>query len=189
MEVTTPSLDAFQAYARGTDLYRQGLCRCRPFRSFSVPWNSIPVSRWRSSCSATRTEMPENERSAVEYSKRAFALIDRVSERERLAISAVYHMRVSGDADEAAAALQLFVQTFPRASIPRSYRGSFYMSTGQFEKAARDFEEMVRLDPRSWIPHMNLTDGVRAARPVRQGCGRVEGGACARARCAGFHAA
>ena len=25
MAVTTPSLDAFQAYARGTDLYRQGL--------------------------------------------------------------------------------------------------------------------------------------------------------------------
>ena len=30
------------------------------------------------------------------------------------------------------------------------------MSTGQFEKAASDFEEMVRLDPGSWIPHMNL---------------------------------
>ena len=27
---------------------------------------------------------------------------------------------------------------------------------GEFEKAARDFEEAVRLDPRGWIPHVNL---------------------------------
>ena len=97
-------------------------------------------------------------RSSVEYSKRAFALIDRVSERERLAISAIYHMRVSGDVHEADAALQLFVQTFPRASIPRSYRGSFYLSIGEFEKSASDFEEMVRLDPRGCLPHMNLAE-------------------------------
>ena len=155
MAVTTPSLDAFQAYARGTDLYRQGLSlQAIPFFQRAVeldPGFAMAFQLLGNAYANLGERAP-----AVDYSKRAFALIDRVSERERLAIAAVYHMRVSGDADEAHAALQLFVQTFPRASIPRSYRGSFYMSTGQFEKAASDFEEMVRLDPGGRIPHMNL---------------------------------
>ena len=95
-------------------------------------------------------------RRSVEYSREAFALIDRVSERERLAISAIYHIRVTGEAEKITDALELFQQTFPRISIPRDFRGGFYYSMGEFEKAARDFEEAVRLDPRGWIPHVNL---------------------------------
>jgi tetratricopeptide (TPR) repeat protein len=53
-------------------------------------------------------------------------------------------------------ALELFQQTFPRIAIPRDFRGGFYYSMGEFEKAARDFEEALRLDPRGWIPHTNL---------------------------------
>ena len=155
MAVTTPSLDAFQAYARGTDLYRQGLSlQAIPFFRRAVeldPGFAMAFQLLGNAYANVGERAP-----AVDYSKRAFALVDRVSERERLAISAVYHMRVSGDVDAADGALQLFVQTFPRATIPRTYRGSFYMSTGQFEKAASDFEETVRLDPGSWIPYMNL---------------------------------
>jgi serine/threonine protein kinase/tetratricopeptide (TPR) repeat protein len=155
--VTTPSLDAFQAYARGTDLYRQGLMlQSIPFFQRAVALDPTFAMAWQLLGNAYGNL---GERApAVEYSKRAFALIDRVSERERLAISAIYHMRVSGDVHETDAALQLFVQTFPRASIPRSYRGSFYLSIGQFEKSASDFEEMVRLDPRGRLAHMNLAE-------------------------------
>jgi tetratricopeptide (TPR) repeat protein len=98
-----------------------------------------------------------DESRQIEYSRKAFALIDFVSERERLAISAVYHMRVSGDANKASAALELFVQTFPRATIPRAYRGSFYTSMGEFERAANDYEELLRQDSHSRIGYMNLT--------------------------------
>jgi eukaryotic-like serine/threonine-protein kinase len=95
---------------------------------------------------------------SIEYSRRAFALIDRVSERERLIISAAYHLHVTGDAEESADALRLFVQTFPREARPRVYRGSFYWSMGEFEKAAQDCQEAVRLEPRSGIGYMNLME-------------------------------
>lgn len=65
-------------------------------------------------------------------------------------------MRVSGDVNKAADDLELFVQTFPRATIPRAYRGTFYESIGQFEKAAQDYEELLHNDPRSSIGYMNL---------------------------------
>jgi eukaryotic-like serine/threonine-protein kinase len=154
-EVTTPSLDAFQAYALGTEQYRRGLwLQAVPFFQRAVELDSHFAMAFQLLGNAYGNAGDESRQ--IEYSKKAFALIDRVSEREQLAISAVYHMRVSGDANKAADALELFVQTFPRATIPRANRGSFYTSMGQFERAADDYEELLRQDPRSRIGHMNL---------------------------------
>ena len=154
-EVTTPSLEAFQAYARGADHYRRGLfLQAVPFFRRAIELD--PDFAMAHQLLANAYGNAGERALSIEYSAKAFVLADSVSERERLAISAVYHMRVTGDATSAAQALRLFVETFPRASIPRSYRGTFYMSMGQFERAAEDFEEMVRLDPRGGIPRMNL---------------------------------
>ena len=133
-----------------------GACGYKPFPFSSAPRSWIPSSRWPSRCSAMRYWNAGERRRSVEYSREAFALIDRVSERERLAISAIYYIRVTGEAEKISDALELFQQTFPRISIPRDFRGGFYYSMGEFEKAARDFEEAVRLDPRGWIPYVNL---------------------------------
>src|SRR4029453_16512675 len=68
------------------------------------------------------------------------------------------YIRATGEAEKITDALELFQQTFPRISIPRDFRGGFHQSMGKFEKAALDFEEAVRLDPRGWIPYMNLME-------------------------------
>ncbi len=155
LSATTPSLDAFQAYTRGLLVFRRGLwLQAVPFLErateldpgFAMAFQVLSHAYWNAG----------ERRRSVEYSREAFALIDRVSERERLAISAIYHIRVTGEAEKIADALELFQQTFPRISIPRDFSGGFYYSIGQFEKAARDFEEAVRLDPRGWIPLVNL---------------------------------
>ena len=155
LSATTPSLDAFQAYARGLLQFRRGLwLQAVPFLErateldpeFAMAFQVLSHAYWNAA----------ERRRSVEYSRKAFALIDRVSERERLAISAIYYIRVTGEAEKIRDALELFQQTFPRISIPRDFRGGFYYSMGEFEKAARDFEEAVRLDPRGWIPHLNL---------------------------------
>jgi eukaryotic-like serine/threonine-protein kinase len=156
-QVTTPSIDAFQAYALGTAQYRRGLwLEAVPFFQRATELDPDFAMAFQLIGNAYGNA---GERAlSIEYSRRAFALIDRVSERERLAISAAYHMHVTGDAEKSADALHLFVQTFPRAPTPRNYRGTFYMTMGEFEKAARDYEESVRLDPRSWIGYMNLVE-------------------------------
>jgi tetratricopeptide (TPR) repeat protein len=156
-EVTTPSLDAFQAYARGADQYRRGLfLQAVPFFQRAVELDSNFAMAFQLLGNAYGNA--GEDALAIEYSRRAFALIDRVSERERLAIAAVYHMRVTGDAAKSADAVHLFVETFPRAPTPRAYRASFYGSMGEFERGAQDCEELVRLDPRSWIGYMSLME-------------------------------
>jgi DNA-binding winged helix-turn-helix (wHTH) protein/predicted Zn-dependent protease len=156
-EVTTPSLEAFQAYARGADQYRRGLSlQAVPFFQRAVELD--PNFAMAFQLLGNAYEGVGERALSIEYSRRAFALVDRVSERERLAISAVYYMRVAGDAAKSADAVHQFVQTFPRAPTPRAYRGAFYMSMGEFEKAAQDYEELVGLDPRSWIGYMNLME-------------------------------
>ena len=155
LSATTPSLDAFQAYARGLLQFRRGLwLQAVPFLQrateldpeFAMAFQVLSHAYWNAG----------ERRRSVEYSREAFALIDRVSERERLAISAIYYIRVTGEAEKITDALELFQQTFPRISIPRDFRGGFYYSMGEFEKAAQEFEEAVRLDSRGWIPYVNL---------------------------------
>ena len=154
-QVTTPSLDAFQAYARGADQYRRGLA-LQAIPSFQRAVELDPNFAMAFQLLGNAYDSVGERALSIDYSKKAFALVDRISERERLAITAVYDMRVAGDARRSADALHLFVQTFPRAPTPRAYRGNFYMSMGEFEKGKQDFEELVRLDPRSWIGLMNL---------------------------------
>lgn len=156
-EVTTPSLDAFEAYARGADLYRQGLtAQAIPF--FRRATELDPDFAMAFQMLGNAYESIGEQMQAIAGSERAFSLRDRVSERERLAIVAVYHMRVTGDAPNGADAVNQFVNTFPTAPTPRAYRGTFYTSIGQFENAARDFEDLLRLDPRSSIGMMNLME-------------------------------
>ena len=76
MAVTTPSLDAFQAYARGTDLYRQGLSlQAIPFFQRAValdPGFAMAFQLLGNAYANLGERAP-----AVDYSKQAFALIDR----------------------------------------------------------------------------------------------------------------
>ena len=157
LSATTPSLDAFQAYALGLAQFRRGLwLQAVPFLErateldpeFAMAFQVLSHAYWHAG----------ERRRSVEYSRKAFALVDRISERERLAISAIYYIRATGEAEKITDALELFQQTFPRISIPRDFRGGFHHSMGEFEKAALDFEEAVRLDPRGWIPYVNLME-------------------------------
>jgi tetratricopeptide (TPR) repeat protein len=129
-EVTTPSLDAFQMYARGADLHRRGFAAdAIPFFQRATELDPDFATAFHLLGNAYETTGPETL--AIACSKQAFARRDRVSERERLAITAVYHMRVTGDAAKALDAVNQFVNAYPRAPTPRAYRGTFEVSIGQ----------------------------------------------------------
>ena len=140
----TPSLDAFQAYARGLLQFRRGLwLQAVPFLErateldpeFAMAFQVLSHAYWNAG---------ERRRSA-EYSRAAFALIDRVSERERLAISAIYYIRVTGEAQKITDALELFQQrssAFHPSRLPRRFSTPW----GNL-RSGTDFERAVRLDP------------------------------------------
>jgi len=66
---------------------------------------------------------------AVESDRKAYELRDRVSERERFFITALYHRNVTGNLQQSLQTLQLWAQTYPRDILAHSLLSGF-MSQG-----------------------------------------------------------
>jgi tetratricopeptide (TPR) repeat protein len=81
---------------------------------------------------------------------------DRVSERERLEISAFYYRNVTGEFDKSLAVTELFNRTYPRDASAHYLLGNWYRDTGQYEKALEPYREASRLDPTWRLTYRNL---------------------------------
>jgi tetratricopeptide (TPR) repeat protein len=83
---------------------------------------------------------------AEEYRKKAFELKDRASEREKLYITAHYYAD-SGQFEKGNAAWELYKQTYPRDVTSYTNLSGFDLGVGDFEKALRDSQDCMRVDP------------------------------------------
>ncbi len=146
-QVTTTSLEAFQAFALGRAQQSLGMYLAAiPFYQHAVeldPNFAMAYNRM-----AAMYESAGDLARGNEYRKKAFALVDRVSEREQLTISAAYYFTVLGELDKAAGVYQLLARTYPREQAFHNQLGLIYDRTGQWEKALWEFQEGGRLDPR-----------------------------------------
>ena len=86
---------------------------------------------------------------AAEASQKAFELRDRVSERERLYISAGYYDNVTGELEKYLETLELWKRTYPRDASPHNNLAVKYNELGQFDKALEEAREAIRLNPNS----------------------------------------
>ncbi len=96
----------------------------------------------------------EEERSS-EYRQKAFELRDRVSERERLYITAHYYASVANDPEQARATYDLWKQTYPRDSAPYVNTGIIYGNQGQDEQALASYLEALEVDPGQRLAYTN----------------------------------
>ena len=72
---------------------------------------------------------------AIENTKQAFERRERTSELEKLYISTHYYDIVTGEADKAIEAYQLWKRTYPRDSIPPNNLAASYAAMGKFDQA------------------------------------------------------
>ncbi|HYU78517.1 MAG TPA: serine/threonine-protein kinase [Vicinamibacterales bacterium] len=86
---------------------------------------------------------------AAEASQKAYALRDRVSERERLFISAGYYDNVTGELEKYLETLELWKRTYPNHAAPPNNLALKYIELGQFDKAMGEAREAIRLNPNS----------------------------------------
>ncbi|MGA8870490.1 MAG: protein kinase [Candidatus Acidiferrales bacterium] len=93
---------------------------------------------------------------AVKNIKRAYDLRDRVSDREKLGISATYFLEVTGDLNKAAQAHEFWANSYPRDSLAHEELGVTYMELGRYDQAIPSLLEAIRLDPTSPIPYALL---------------------------------
>jgi DNA-binding winged helix-turn-helix (wHTH) protein/tetratricopeptide (TPR) repeat protein len=91
---------------------------------------------------------------ASEYYTKAFHLQDRVSEWERLAITADYYMNVTGELNKAAQTYERWTDLYPNNG-PISTLGIVYALQGQYEKAIETTNRALGFGP-SYGSYANL---------------------------------
>jgi tetratricopeptide (TPR) repeat protein len=154
-QFTTPSLEALQRYASGHTLQAQGqFLAAIPFyqRATELDPNFAMAYVGLALAYNNAGDIPR----AKEYQRKAFAFVDRVSDFERLWISARYYWRVTEELDRAIDAYRAITRDYPRFWGAHSELNFLYNSTGQFEKALEEGREAVRLEPRAEPSYRNL---------------------------------
>jgi eukaryotic-like serine/threonine-protein kinase len=150
--VTTPSLEALQAYTRGEQA--ASFTAQIPFlrRAVSLDPN-FAMAHLR--LGGIYFDLLETAR-AAESARRAYELRERTSELEKLSISSYYELFVTGDLQAARRANELWAQTYPRDAEPRSFLCVIYGYLGEYEKTLTATQESLRLDPTNGYDIGNL---------------------------------
>src|ERR1700684_4662278 len=130
--VTTPSLEALQAYTLG----KQTMDVANDYAA-AIPLFERAVSLDPNFAMAylrlaqSYQPLSENDRCA-ENARKAYALRERVSESEKLGISSFYELVVTGNLEAARTSFQAWAQTHPRDEDPQVYLWFTYTSMGDY---------------------------------------------------------
>ena len=93
---------------------------------------------------------------AAEYTTKAFELRDRISEREKLTLTALYYSSVTGELEKSNQANQLSAQIYPRSAQPFTELGDNYRMLGRYEEAAAATREALLRNPTELVAYENL---------------------------------
>jgi eukaryotic-like serine/threonine-protein kinase len=155
--VTTPSLEALQAYTLGNqtmDVANDYAAAIPLFeRAVSLDPN-FAMAYLR--LAQSYQPLSENDRCA-ENARKAHTLRERVSESEKLAISSYYDLVVTGNLEVARTSFQAWAQTYPRDEEPQVYLWFTYTSMGDYPKANAAALLALKLNPGSGDNYANLT--------------------------------
>jgi eukaryotic-like serine/threonine-protein kinase len=155
-DVTTPSLEALQAYSLGIKAFdvTNDLVAAVPFfqRASTLDPNFAMAYLRMAECYQPQGEMAV----AAEYARKAYQLRDRTSDREKLHISTFYEYVVTGNLEATRKACDLFAQTYSRDEDAQLYLWLVYAGLGDYEKAHRAAQEAFRINPASGNNLVNL---------------------------------
>ena len=157
-QATTPSLEALQAYSLGvkTITGENNSAAAVPFfqrainldPNFAMGYNLLGISYANL-----------GERSlASENLQKAFALRERVSEREKLDIESSYYIGVTGNLEKARQSVELRSQTFPRDWGAHNTLGYIYELLGENDQTLLQDREALRGLPDSGLLYNNVVD-------------------------------
>ncbi len=154
-DVTTPSLEALQAYTLGWQAVGDGSSSAAIAslqRAISLDPNFAMAY---ATLGTAYSNVGENSLAAENMTK-AYALRDRVSEREKFYISSHYDMLVTGDLLKANQVYELWAQTYPRDPVPIGNLGIDYSILGQYDKYVEAARRTLEMSPTSGGSYGNL---------------------------------
>ena len=156
-EATTNSLDALRAYSLGMETLREkGDAEAIPFfkRAIELDPNFALAYDWL----GIRYSNLNQPSLAAGSLKKAFDLRDRVTEREKLHITSVYYMGITGEQEKARQVLEISTKVYPLDVPAYVNLGSVYMTLGQYQEAAAATREALRLNPNVNLIYGNLAE-------------------------------
>lgn len=166
--VTTPSLEALQAYSLGFKVHVVDLDEARAATLFQRAVSLDPRFAMAYARLATcYINLGEPSR-AAESMRKAYELRERVSEHEKLFIVSQYHEFVTGDLEEAVKTYELRAEIYPHDDIPIGNLGNAYFSLGKYDKALAATEEALRRNPGSRIWYGNLVSSYVAVNQLER---------------------
>jgi tetratricopeptide (TPR) repeat protein len=146
-QATTASLEALKAFSSGWNalLSRGGPAAIPHFQraididpQFALALGHLSITYWN---------MGQTDLSA-EYTRKAYELRDRVSDRERLWILFLYDRQVTGNLHRLLQTLESWVQMYPLDFLPLGVLAGWgTLGTGQYERGLRAAQACMRLSP------------------------------------------
>lgn len=145
-QVTTPSLEALRIYtmaiktqhekgdAEAITVFQRAI-EIDP--NFAIAYTGLSVA-YRNLGEASL---------AAETAKTAYYLRERVSERERFRITALYYANVTGELEKANQTYDIWAQNYPRDLVPHANLGNDYMWLGQWNGALNENKEALSIEP------------------------------------------
>jgi serine/threonine protein kinase/tetratricopeptide (TPR) repeat protein len=155
-QATTSSLEALKAYSLGKRILdEKGPVAALPYEQRAVELDPQFATAYEA-IGLQYADLGELGR-AGEYLTKAFELRDHASEREKLAIAADYYRDVTAELDKAAQVYQQNIDSYPRDSAVHNDLAGIYAQEGEFEKAAEEDRESIRLAPVNVAAYANLS--------------------------------
>jgi eukaryotic-like serine/threonine-protein kinase len=146
VEATTTSLEALKVFSMGITTQRtEGDAAAIPFMKRALELDPNFAAAY-AGLGIEYANLRQASLSA-ENIKKAYALRDRVSEREKYRIAALYYTFVTGEEEQASQVYELWAKSYPLDFVPHGNLGSIYADLGQYEKAVAERQEGLRLEP------------------------------------------
>jgi len=153
-EATTSSLEALKSYSLGNTVEREkGEAPSIPFLKRAIELD--PNFALAYAGLAERYTRLYQSSLALESAAKAYQLRDKVTEREKLRISASYFMSRK-ELEKQAQAYELWTAIYPRDCIPHANLSANYLSMGHYDKALKEGQEALRLAPNDVVNYSNL---------------------------------
>jgi eukaryotic-like serine/threonine-protein kinase len=168
-QATTPSLEAFRAYALGDEAHQKGNDIPEAYDHYrraldldpklAMAWARLGVLKLNT---GAITEAAQNF-------TRAYQLSNNVSEREKLYIAGHYYAAVLGDQNKAIETLQVATQEYPLDPSNFINLGVAYTSVGDLVKADAATQRALALQPDNAIALENVVgDSAQLNRPAEK---------------------
>ena len=146
-QATTPSLEAFRAYALGDEAHQKGndIPEAEDHYKRALELDPKLAMAW-----ARRGVLRLNTGAvseASDYFTRAWQLSGNVSEREKLYIAGHYYSTVIGDLNKSIETLQVATQEYPLQVDNFINLGVFYLQNGDIEKSDAATRKALKLQP------------------------------------------